>query len=72
MKRVSRPLCEVMVSSKYQNKSVAIISVGAQMNSKDELNYMKKLLDPVNSVSLIKVKKDSVKVLNDFIEGAIV
>ena len=35
-------------------------------------NYMKKLLDPVNSVSLIKVKKDSVKVLNDFIEGAIV
>lgn len=72
MKRVSRPLCEVMVSSKYQNKSVAIISVGGQMNSKDELNYMKKLLDPVNSVSLIKVKKDSVKVLNDFIEGAIV
>ena len=72
MKRVSRSLCEVMVSSKYQNKKVAIISVGGQLNSKDELNYMKKLLDPVNSVSLLKVKKDNIKVLNDFIEGAII
>lgn len=71
MSKVSSALCEAMVSSSYIKKKVFIISVGQYMDKKEELNYMKGLIDKDNEFSLIKLKKDELKKLNDFIEGAL-
>ena len=71
MSKVSSALCEVMASSNYIKKKVFIISVGQNMDKKEELNYMKGLIEKDNEFSLIKLKKDELKKLNDFIEGAL-
>ncbi len=70
MSRVSMPMCELMISSNYQKKKVIIISVGLEMDKKEELNYMQKNLNQLNEFNLIKVKKEDIKKLNDFLEGA--
>lgn len=67
MKKVSYPLCEIMVNSNFENKKILIVSVGKEMAKKDELNYMKSLLNKNNQINLIKTTKEEKKKIEDFI-----
>lgn len=67
MRKVSNSLCEIMVNSNFENKKILIVSVGKEMVKKEELNYMKGLLNKNNQISLIKTTKEEKKKIEDFI-----
>lgn len=70
--KVSKAMCEKMVSSNYNKKKVMIVGVGKALTVKKELEYMKGLLDKNNDISMIKVSIEKEKMLVDFVKGAIV
>lgn len=70
--KVSKTLCETMVSTNYKNKKVAVVCVGKALNSKNEVDYMKSLIDRQNEFSTIKVNTEEMKIVKDFIKSSII
>lgn len=71
MRKVSSQLSEVMVSSDFKGKKVLIVSVGKEMSVKEELEYMKNLLNKDNEFNLLKTTKEEKRKIEDFVCGAI-
>lgn len=69
---VSKAMCQSMVNSDYTNKKVAIMCVGKEIEIKKETEYMRSLLRKENVVSTIKVKKDELQRITNFINSAII